>query len=126
MGSELRDSGARYADELALQANESVMQGQHRQESLGREFTWHLLQELLSNGFSVFARTLWNFVQPLGQDPILKSRSTAAPLPYVFDDVLNYRKLDHNTAEDIISGISAPVLSIDPSPGAFDRPILGK
>lgn len=72
---------AQMARMSSSQKHESVTAGHDRQIPLVQEFTWHLLNELVDVGLHQLTRTLWDFAQPLGKDPMLKFNSVAGPPP---------------------------------------------
>lgn len=114
----------KWQAELRFLAIKSDMRGNDRQSSLVREFLWCLLQEVYSSGLSNLAKTLWNFFQPLGFDPVHNRRTLSAPLPYSFDMMFGESTCSNEEKQAIVNHISIPDLWFDPSHGVFNQPLL--
>ncbi|MCJ1454644.1 hypothetical protein MMC28_004997 [Mycoblastus sanguinarius] len=127
-----REFASRWQAELALQSGEAVLDGSARQAPLIQDFFWSLLHELVESGFHDLARSIWNFIQPLGKDPVYGNRSYRVPPPYSFDDVFGHLAQGATRADaylandesDIRRLLSATHLGFDPENEALDRPIL--
>ncbi|KAL9603169.1 MAG: hypothetical protein Q9219_001372 [cf. Caloplaca sp. 3 TL-2023] len=115
---------SKWQEELSFLTMESDMRGNDGQSSLIREFLWCLLQETYSSGMSDLAKTLWNFIQPLGLDPTAKSESQDAPLPYSFDRIFGESAYNDEEKQSAINSIRAPDLWFDPEHRAFNQPLL--
>ncbi|KAL8747273.1 MAG: hypothetical protein Q9190_000817 [Brigantiaea leucoxantha] len=127
-----RRFSSRWQEELAFQTGEDVLEGMSRQIPLIQEFLWSLLHELVESGCNDLARTLWNFVQPLGRDPISHFDSYELPPPFSYERVFDYPSQSTIAAGQVIkydehevrARLSAPSLSFDPENEALDRPLL--
>ncbi|KAI4217658.1 MAG: hypothetical protein LQ351_000254 [Letrouitia transgressa] len=127
-----QEFSVRWQEELALQLGENVLEGKTRQTALTQEFSWSLLNELVELDFDELARSIWNFVQPLGRDPISGNESYGLSPPYSFDYVFGHllqgARIPHLNFEydehEIQGRLAAPYLSFDPENEAFDRPNL--
>ena len=105
----------KWQEEEALEKGETPVEGKARQNSLFRQFSWQLLRELILSDMLDMAKTLWNFVQPLGKCAILKSDdSLSAPYPYAFETILDLERLDPSIKDDIRSRLQSGILSINP------------
>ncbi|KAL9609191.1 MAG: hypothetical protein Q9167_006029 [Letrouitia subvulpina] len=127
-----REFSKRWQEELILQVGEDVLEGITRQRTLTQEFSWSLLHELIELNFDDLARSIWNFVQPLGRDPINDNESYELSPPYSYDYIFGHllqsvmssdQGLEYNEHE-VRGRLAAPYLSFDPENEAFDRPIL--
>ncbi|KAI4158606.1 MAG: hypothetical protein LQ342_007258 [Letrouitia transgressa] len=85
-----KEFSVRWQEELALQVGEGVLEGKTRQITLTQDFSWSLLHELMELDFDELARSIWNFVQPLGRDPINGNESYELLPPYSFDYIFGH------------------------------------
>ncbi|KAL8778914.1 MAG: hypothetical protein Q9213_007187 [Squamulea squamosa] len=93
---------SRWQEELVFLRLERGLEGRHRQQSFVQEVFWSLLHEVMSSNLVDLAKTLWNFVQPAGIDPFLKSESHKVPLPYNFDAIFGERRNEPEIASEVI------------------------
>ncbi|KAL9038205.1 MAG: hypothetical protein Q9214_005378 [Letrouitia sp. 1 TL-2023] len=127
-----KEFSVRWQEELSLQIGEGVLEGKTRQTTLTQEFSWSLLHELIELDFDELARSIWNFVQPLGRDPVNGNESYELSPPYSYDYIFGHLLQspmcpDQNFEYDkheVRGRLAAPYLSFDLENEAFDRPIL--
>ena len=105
----------KWQEEKALEKGETPVEGKARQHSLVQQFFWQLLRELILSDMLDIAKTIWNFVQPLGKSAIVRlDDSLSAPTPYAFETILDLERLDPSIEDDIRSRLQPGTLSIDP------------
>ncbi|KAL8902502.1 MAG: hypothetical protein Q9207_004659 [Kuettlingeria erythrocarpa] len=84
----------KWEEELELLKYEKNFDGHDRRTPFIQQFLWTLVKELHSSRYLDLAKTLWNFVQPSGRDPVSKLTSYALPVPYPFETVFEQHPLD--------------------------------
>ncbi|KAL8792551.1 MAG: hypothetical protein Q9195_004850 [Heterodermia aff. obscurata] len=105
----------KWQEEEALEKGETSAKGKARKKTLFRQFSWELLRELILSDMLNMAKTLWNFVQPLGKSATVRSAdSLSAPTPYAFETILDLDRLDPSIKDDIRSRLQPGILSINP------------
>ncbi|KAI4181828.1 MAG: hypothetical protein L6R41_006379, partial [Letrouitia leprolyta] len=114
----------KWQEELRFLTVESDMRGNDRQKSLVRDFLWSLLQEVYSSGLHDLAKTLWNFFQPVGFNPLQIPINLGAPLPYSFDMMFGESACSDKEKQAIVNHFPVPDLWFDPSHAVFNQPSL--